>query len=98
MILPSVLITGIAINYNLLYLVIISGPTTSATKLIAINSGWRCPIVTVAADIEDPAAVIVTHVPIRIKIKLIAQVGHEANNPLEAPRSEHEIPPLLLEL
>jgi hypothetical protein len=62
-----VLITGIAINYyNLLYLVIINGPTKSAMKLIAINNGWRCPIVTVAADAEDPAAVTVTPVPIRI--------------------------------
>lgn len=67
----------------------------SATKLIAINNGWKCPIVTAAVDTEDPAAVIVTPVPIRIKIKLTAHVGHAANNPLEAPRSEHEIPLLL---
>jgi hypothetical protein len=95
MILPPVLITGIAINYNLLYLVIINSPTKSATKLIAINNGWRCPIVTVAADTDDPAAVIVTPVPIRIKIELTAHVGHAANNPLEAPTIEHEIPSLL---
>jgi hypothetical protein len=96
-ILPLVL-TGITINYNLLYLVIISGPTMSAIKLIAINNGWRCPIVTAAADTEDPAAVTVIPVPIRIKIKLTAHVGHAANNPLEAPRSEHEIPRLVCEL
>jgi hypothetical protein len=97
-ILLSVLITDIAINYNLLYLVIISGPTMSAIKLIAINNGWRCPIATVAADTDDPAAVIVTPVPIRMKMKLTAHVGQAANNPVEAPRSEHEIPRLLREL
>jgi len=66
MISSLVLITGIAINYNLLYFVIINGPTKSAMKLIAINNDWMCPIVTVAADTEDPAAITVTPVPIRI--------------------------------
>jgi hypothetical protein len=97
-VLPLVLIIDIAINYNLLYLVIISGPTMSAIKLIAINNGWRRPIATAAADTEDPAAVIVTPVPIRMKIKLTAHVGQAVNNPVEAPRSEHEIPLLLREL
>ena len=78
MISSLVLITGIAINCNLLYFVIINGPTKSAMKLIAINNGWRCPIVTVATDTEDPAAVTVTPVPIRILLLCVNILNIEA--------------------
>lgn len=63
----SVLIIALQkIIYNLLYFVIINGPNKSATKLMAINNDWRYPNVIVVTDVDDPAAVIVIHVPIRM--------------------------------
>lgn len=62
----SVLIVALQKLFIIYCILIINGPNKSATKLMAINNDWRYPNVIVVTDLDDPAAVIVIHVPIRM--------------------------------